>query len=74
MRSGQVEEALHELSPLRAFLFSKYLRGNFQPGVWALNHMSPITTDEMHAAWPLHFYLPFNLASFPIMELLTVVF
>lgn len=74
MRSGWGEEAQHELSLLRAFLFSKYLRGNFQPGVWALNHMRLITTDEIHAAWPLLFYLPFNLASFPIMELLTVVF
>lgn len=73
-RSGQVEQAQCEPSPLHAFLFSKYCRRNFQPGVWALNRMPPITTDEIHAAWPLHFSVPFNLTSSPIMELLTVVF
>lgn len=54
--------------------FSKHLKGNFQPGRWALNHTPPITADEIHAAWPLPFYLPFNLISSPIVELLTDIF
>lgn len=74
MRSGQVEDAQRGLSPLHAFLLSKYLRGNLQPGVWALNHTPPITTDGIPAARPLSFHLPFNLRSSPVMALLTAVF
>lgn len=54
--------------------FSKHLRSNFQPGVWALSHTPARTTDEIHATWSLRFRLPFNLISSPVVGLLTIMF